>query len=286
MSETTNDKRWFTEEWPGEASALSLELVRKLHEEQSAFQRIEVFETKTFGKLLTLDGLVMVTDRDNFIYHEMLSHPALFCHDNPQRVLIVGGGDCGTLKEVLKHPVTHVDMVEIDERVTRVCEQYFPELCSENGDPRAHIRFADGINWVREVDAETYDVVLVDGSDPEGPAAVLFSEEFFQACFRALRPGGIYAGQSESPLFHMSLIEHVHSALRGSGFAESASLTFPQCTYPSGWWSVTLASKERDLTAFRRQAAQPRFATRYYNPAIHRAAFAMPTFMQERLAGR
>ncbi|MGD8526330.1 MAG: polyamine aminopropyltransferase [Thioalkalispiraceae bacterium] len=275
------DNTWFTEEWPGEKSAISLKITEKLHEEQSAYQKIEVFQTESFGRLLTLDGLVMVTDRDNFIYHEMLSHPALFSHANPQRVLIIGGGDCGTLREVLKHDtVTHVDMVEIDERVTRVAEQFFPQLCEANHDARAHIQFDDGINWVRQCEPESYDVILIDGSDPEGPAAVLFSEEFLQACFRALKSGGVFAGQSESPLFHMELIKHVQTTLKAAGFSDVATLNFPQCTYPSGWWSATLAGKQAALGEFRQDKI---IKTDYYNRDIHQAALAMPNFMKEKL---
>lgn len=282
---TKLDNNWFTEEWPGEKSAISLKLKKKLHEEQSAFQRIEVFETETFGKLLTLDGLVMVTDRDNFVYHEMLSHPALFTHHKPEKVLIIGGGDCGTLQEVLKHKeVKQVDMVEIDERVTRVSEQFFPELCKSNNDPRANIRFDDGINWVKNCPAETYDVILVDGSDPEGPAAVLFSEEFFQACHRALKSGGIIAGQSESPLFHMKLISHIHKALAATGFKESRTLHFPQCTYPSGWWTCTMACKDQPISKFREQDVENKpFITHYYNVDVHRACSATPEFMKQAL---
>ena len=275
------DNNWFTEEWPGEKSAISLKITQKLHEEQSTYQKIEVFQTETFGKLLTLDGLVMVTDRDNFIYHEMLSHPALFSHDNPQKVLIIGGGDCGTLREVLKHDsVKHVEMVEIDERVTRVSEQFFPELCESNNDPRANIQFDDGINWVRECNNEEYDVILIDGSDPEGPAAVLFSEEFLQACFHALKPGGVFAGQSESPLFHLDLIKHVRTTLQDAGFSDVATLNFPQCTYPSGWWSATLAGKQASLKEFRKDET---INSEYYNSNIHHASLVMPNFMKQKL---
>ncbi len=134
------DNSWYTEEWAGQGSAISLKTVKKLHDEQSAYQRIEIYQTETFGTLMTLDGLVMVTDRDNFVYHEMMSHPALFTHPDPQQVLVIGGGDCGTLHEVLKHKtVTLAEQVELDERVTRVSEKFFPELCESNNDPRARL---------------------------------------------------------------------------------------------------------------------------------------------------
>ncbi len=272
---------WYTEEWANQGSAISLRLKEKVHDEQSAYQRIEIYETETFGTLMTLDGLVMVTDRDNFVYHEMMSHPALFTHPAPRRVLIIGGGDCGTLREVLKHDeVEHVDQVELDERVTRVAERFFPELCAANDDARAHLHFQDGIQWVAKAQPGSYDVIIVDSTDPVGPAAGLFGKAFYADCLRALRPEGIIVGQSESPLFHAPLIKEMHEALRGAGFLDVATLHFPQCTYPSGWWSATLARRDATLAGFREEACQERaFATRYYNAGIHQAAFASPEFL-------
>lgn len=272
---------WYTEEWAGAGAAISLKIKDKVHDEQSAYQRIEIYETETFGTLMTLDGLVMVTDRDNFIYHEMMSHPALFTHRAPRRVLVIGGGDCGTLREVLRHEcVEQVDQVEIDERVTRVSEMFFPELCAANSDPRARLHFTDGIRWVEEAAEQSYDVIIVDSTDPVGPAAGLFSAEFYRHCRRALRPGGILVGQSESPLFHAALIKGMHEALRTADFLDIATLYFPQCTYPSGWWSATMAGKDHPLSGFREEAAANRsFATRYYNHGIHQAALASPEFL-------
>ncbi len=272
---------WYTEEWAGQGSAISLRINKKLHDEQSPYQRIEIYETETFGTLMTLDGLVMVTDRDNFVYHEMMSHPALFTHERPERVLIIGGGDCGTLREVLKHDeVQHVDQVELDERVTRVAEQYFPELCAANGDPRAHLHFRDGIQWVKDAAPGSYDVIIVDSTDPVGPAAGLFGQAFYADCLRALARDGIVVGQSESPLFHAELIKSMHGALRGANFLDVATLYFPQCTYPSGWWSATMARRDTTLAGFREDAVSERtFTTRYYNDSIHRAALASPEFL-------
>ncbi len=281
----TLDSTWYTEQWSGQGSAISLKIRDKVHDERSPYQRIEIYETETFGTLMTLDGLVMVTDRDNFIYHEMMSHPALFTHPRPRRVLIIGGGDCGTLREVLKHPsVELAEQVELDERVTRVSERYFPELCASNGDPRAQLRFDDGIRWVARAQAGSYDVIIVDSTDPVGPAAGLFSEEFYRNCFRALGDRGILAGQSESPLFHPQLIRSMHQALRTAGFLDTAVLSFPQCTYPSGWWSATLACKDASLSGFRQEAvAEKTFPTRYYNLGVHTAAMATPEFLYELL---
>ena len=280
----TLDENWYTEEWAGEGSAISLKIKNKVHDEQSPYQRIEIYETETFGTLMTLDGLVMVTDRDNFIYHEMMSHPALFTHPDPKRVLIIGGGDCGTLREVLRHKTVELaEQIELDERVTRVSEKFFPELCESNTDARAHLHFTDGIQWVADAKPETYDVIIIDSTDPVGPAAGLFSEGFYRDCFRALRPYGIVVGQSESPLFHADLIVSVQQSLNAAGFHDIATLFFPQCTYPSGWWSATLGGKNVPLRDFREQdAADKSFATRYYNREVHAAALVAPEFLQRR----
>jgi spermidine synthase len=279
------DLTWYTEQWAGQGSAISLKIAKKVHDEQSQYQRIEIYETETFGTLMTLDGLVMVTDRDNFVYHEMMSHPALFTHPAPKRVLIIGGGDCGTLREVLKHStVEQADQVELDERVTRVAEQFFPELCEKNADPRARLHFTDGIQWVADAKPDSYDVIIVDSTDPVGPAAGLFSETFYMNCFRALRPRGIVVGQSESPLFHPDLIVSMHRAMRAAGFADTATLQFHQVTYPSGWWSCTMACKAGSLATFREDAATGKdFPTRYYNAALHTAARALPEFLVQAL---
>jgi spermidine synthase len=277
------DNSWYTEQWAGQGSAISLKIVKRLHDEQSPYQRIEIFETETFGRLMTLDGLVMVTDRDNFVYHEMMSHPALFTHPNPKRVLIIGGGDCGTLREVLKHPTVELaEQAELDERVTRVAEQFFPELCEKNSDPRARLLFTDGIQWVADAKPDSYDVIIVDSTDPVGPAAGLFSETFYKNCHRALRIGGIVVGQSESPLFHPDLIVSMHKAMRAAGFSATATLQFHQVTYPSGWWSCTQACKGGTLAASRAGSTLP-FATRYYNAALHQAARALPEFLVQAL---
>lgn len=276
------DKTWYTEEWAGQGSAISLKIKDKVHDEKSPYQRIEIYETESFGTLMTLDGLVMVTDRDNFVYHEMMSHPALFTHPDPKRVLVIGGGDCGTLHEVLKHPsVELAEQVELDERVTRVSEEFFPELCESNHDPRAKLHFTDGIKWVADAQPGTYDVIIIDSTDPVGPAAGLFSEAFYKNCRRALRPKGVVVGQSESPLFHADLIRSVQKSFKAAGFRDVATLFFPQCTYPSGWWSATMACQDGSVAQFRARAcASKTFATRYYNHDIHAAALACPEFLR------
>jgi spermidine synthase len=279
-------QHWFSEIYAEGGSAFSMAIRAKLHEEHSAYQKLEIYETTHFGKLMVLDGCVMLTTRDNFIYHEMMTHPALFTHAAPRQVVIIGGGDCGTLREVLQHPtIEHALQVEIDERVTRLSEQYFPELCSANHDPRAELYFGDGIRWMKEAADASVDVIIIDSTDPVGPAEGLFSEPFFRDCARVLAPGGIMVQQSESPLYHSQTIIHaMHRAMRAAGFSNTRSLHFPQCSYPSGWWSATLASKNADLNTFRESEVNAKtFATRYYNAAMHRASLSLPTFMQQDL---
>ncbi len=271
---------WFSEICEEHGSAISFRIRRKLHEEKTPYQHIEIYETTDFGKLMVIDGFVMLTSRDNFLYHEMMSHPALFTHPAPKRVVIIGGGDCGTLREVLKHrDVEHVLQVEIDEQVTRLSEQYFPELCASNKDPRAEFLFGDGIQWMKAADAGSVDVIIVDSTDPIGPAEGLFSEDFYRSCYRALGDTGLIVQQSESPLLHYdSIIQPMHRAMQAAGFSHTHTLPFPQPCYPSGWWSATLGGRQA-VDQFRESDAQKRdFNTQYYTAAIHRGALAAPAF--------
>jgi spermidine synthase len=274
--------QWFTEAYPEQGAALSLEIKAKLHEEQSPFQKIEIYDTVRFGKLMTIDGCTMVSSRENFLYHEMMTHPALYTHPDPKTVWIIGGGDCGSLREVLKHPeVESAVQIDIDERVTRLAEIYFPELCESNGDPRARLLFIDGIKWVKDAPDACADLIIVDSTDPVGPAEGLFNAAFYRECLRCLRPDGILAQQSESPLLHLDLIVSMHKTLRAAGFPTTRGLFFPQFIYPSGWWSAVLAGKG-DLSGFREEAARNKpFACKYYNLDIHRAALAAPEFFRE-----
>lgn len=280
------DASWFSESDKG--LALSLRIREKLHEERTPFQKIEIYETESFGTLMVIDGFVMLTDRDNFIYHEMMSHPVLYAHADPKNVVIIGGGDCGTLREVLRHPeVRQVTQVEIDERVTRLSEQYFPELCESNGDPRARLLFDDGIRFVKDAEPGSVDVIIIDSTDPVGPAEGLFSTAFYKDCMRALGPGGMLVQQSESPLLHTdSIIKPMHDSLRTAGFLDVLALHFPQCTYPSGWWTATMACKDNAIAFLREEQAEAKpFETRYYNAAIQRAAGACPEFFHRKLYG-
>ncbi|MGH8156050.1 MAG: polyamine aminopropyltransferase [Rhodanobacteraceae bacterium] len=276
---------WFTERHEASGSSVGYRVSEKLADETTPFQHIEIWRTTDWGNLMAIDGCVMLTSRDNFLYHEMMTHPALFTHPAPRNVVIIGGGDCGTLTEVLRHAeVETAVQIDIDERVTRLSEKYFPELCASNGDARAQLKFDDGIRYMADATTASLDVVIVDSTDPVGPAEGLFNAKFYASCFGALRAGGILVQQSESPLVLLDLIRSMHVAMREAGFTEVRTLPFPQPCYPTGWWSCTLARKGGELDAFReRDAAGKPFPTRYYNAAIHRAALAQPEFMREAL---
>ena len=276
--------QWFTEQVAASGTAFSLKINEKLHEEQSDFQRLEIYDTQTFGKLMVIDGCTMVSTRDNFFYHEMMSHPALFLHPNPKRVWIIGGGDCGTLREVLKHNnIEHVVQIDIDERVTRLAEIYFPELCESNHDERAELKFIDGIKWLKEAAPNSVDVIIVDSTDPVGPAEGLFGRDFYHDCVACLSDNGLLIQQSESALLHLNLIGEMRKAMQESGFTHLQTLFFPQCIYPSGWWSATIASKS--VLAFRENdCLQKSFDTHYYNVDIHHAAMAQPEFFKKQYA--
>ncbi len=280
-----NPSEWFTEQLPEAGTAFSLKIKQKLHEEQSEFQFLEIYETETFGNLMVIDGCTMVSTRDNFFYHEMMSHPALFTHPEPKRVWIIGGGDCGTLREVLKHPsVQHAVQIDIDERVTRLAEIYFPELCESNNDPRAELKFIDGIKWVKDAEPNSVDIIIVDSTDPIGPALGLFSEDFYRDCFACLSENGMVVQQSESALLHIKLIGEMRDAMSNAGLSHLQTLFFPQCLYPSGWWSATIASKS-ELGKFRGlDSANKPFDTTYYNVDIHKAALAQPEFFKKAFA--
>jgi len=274
---------WFTEVDAKGRSAFSLQVKKKLHSETTPFQTIEIFDTHFYGNLMTIDGFIMLTEKDNFLYHEMMAHPILFTHSDPESVVIIGGGDCGTLKEVLKHPtVKQVTQIEIDEVVTRLSKEYFPSLCENNSDPRATLLFEDGIAWMANAPENSVDVIIVDSTDPFGSAEGLFTEGFYRSCARVLKEKGLLIHQSESPLYHGSLQADMVAAMKAGGLTETHPLFFPQPVYPSGWWSGMLASKGVPLDDFREQdAGQKAFPTQYYNVAIHRGALALPTFMVE-----
>jgi len=257
----------------------------QLYAGRSAFQKIDVYDHPFYGRVLTLDDLVQTTERDEFTYHEMLVHPALASRDRIERVLIIGGGDGGTLRHVLMHGPSSVVMCEIDQEVVRVCRELMPGLSDGAfDDPRAEVVFADGAAYAATHEA-AFDAVIVDGSDAVGPATVLFSEGFYAACRRALRPGGVFVSQTGSPLFQ---VEEFDLAVR------NLSPQFPTVepyigfvpTYPGAFWSYlsatdgdALSSSTPDQIAARLAARD--ITTRYYTPSLHAGAFALPAFVEQ-----
>lgn len=284
MSEQTPN--WQYENFEHTGSAIGYRVRAKLDEVQSPFQKIEIFETTDWGNLMLIDGAVMLTTRDNFLYHEMMSHPALFTHPDPRRVVIIGGGDCGTLREVLKHPgVQSATQCDIDEQVTRMAEKWFPELCDSNNDPRAELLFDDGVAYMKNCAPGSVDIVIVDSTDPVGPAEGLFNKAFYESCFRALKDDGILVQQSESPLALLDLIRSMREEMGKAGFTTFKTLPFPQPCYPTGWWSCTLARKGGGFD-FREQAAREAgLDTKYYSADVHRGALATPPFVARALGG-
>jgi len=283
MSKTDS---WFIEYFQPTGSAIGFRITDKLAEVQSPFQKIEIFNSTDWGNLMVIDGALMLTARDNFLYHEMISHPTLFSHPDPRRVVIIGGGDCGTLHEVLKHPtVESVTQCDIDEQVTRLAEKYFPQLCQSNTDARAELLFADGVAYMANCPANSVDVIIVDSTDPVGPAEGLFNAAFYQSCYQALKSNGLLVQQSESPLVQIDLIKAMRAEMGQAGFLAFQTLPFPQPCYPSGWWSVTIASKQAySRFDFRQEdAAKKPFATQYYSALIHQSAQILPPFVAQAL---
>ena len=277
---------WLHEHFDKSGSSIGFRVTRKLDEVQSPFQKIEIFESTDWGNVMLIDGAMMLTTRDNFLYHEMMAHPALFTHADPKRVVIIGGGDCGTLREVLRHPgVEKVTQCDIDEQVTRMAEQYFPELCESNQDPRAELLWDDGIAYMANCAPDSVDLVIVDSTDPVGPAEGLFNKAFFESCHRALKADGILVQQSESPLVLLDLIKAMCKEMGKAGFASFQSLPFPQPCYPTGWWSCTMAKKAvgADFGFREADARDKRFETRYYSAGVHKGAQALPPFVAKAL---
>jgi len=255
---------------------LGLRAQTVLHREVSRFQEILVVDTLAFGRALMLDGTFQVTEKDEFVYHEMLAHFPLMSHPCPKDVLVIGGGDGGTIREVVKHPeVERAVLCEIDPRVTAVAREFLPGVASGLDDGRVAVLHEDGIKLVKDHEA-AFDVILVDSTDPVGPAVGLYSPEFYAACRKALRPGGIVCAQSESPFVNGDVVRRVALSVRESFPCQQLYLA-PLPTYPSGFWSFTAGSEAplpRDVDRARAAA----LATRYYTADIHAAAFALPPF--------
>jgi spermidine synthase len=279
------DGRWFTEEDFG-AIRLSMRVYERLHVERSEYQEIAVYDTGFFGRVLTLDDCVMFTERDEFVYHEMLTHVPLVTIPEPKDVLVIGGGDCGILREALKHPsITRAVQCEIDERVTAVCDEYFPWVDDVKRDPRTTLAYEDGVAFI-ERHAGEFDLIVIDSTDPVGPAVGLFQREFYAKVARALKPGGVMVAQTESPHWAAGVVSDIYREI-GHAFDEVHAYMGYIPTYPSGAWCWAYASNGRTPSRFvdRERAARVAESCLYYNTDIQTAAFALPTFAARAMGG-
>ena len=264
---------------------MSIRVDRQLYSGQSEFQRIDVFDSPEFGRFLTLDGLMMLTEKDEFIYHEMITHVAMASYPDIKRVLVIGAGDGGTVRELTRYStVEHIDMVEIDEEVVKVCREYLPQTACRLDDPRVHLYFEDGLRYVRTKENE-YDLIIVDSTDPFGPGEGLFTSEFYGNCYNALTENGILVNQHESPYYEEDAKAMQRAHKRINEF-------FPICrvyqvhipTYPSGHWLFGFASKTVDPLAFDADSWNALgIKTKYYNTDLHKGCFAVPNYVKELL---
>ena len=251
---------WFTEKHT-EHVKFSIQVDRQLYSSQSEFQRIDIFSSKEFGRFLTLDGYMMLTEKDEFIYHEMMVHVPMAVHPKVRSVLVIGGGDGGTARELIRYPaIEQIDVVEIDEEVVSACRQHLPQTVCGFDDKRVRLYYEDGLKYVRRCE-DAYDLILVDSTDPFGPGEGLFTKEFYGNCCKALKADGIMVNQHESPF-------QAHIP-----------------TYPSGHWLFGFASKryhplaDQDAARWKALGIQ----TRYYNEQLHKGAFALPNYVEEML---
>lgn len=276
---------WFTEEHTKNVR-FSIKVDKQLVSRQGDFQRIDVFETKEFGKVLTLDGLLMVTEKDEFIYHEMITHVPMAVNPDIKKILVIGAGDGGTIRELTRYEtVEHIDMVEIDREVVTVCKDYLPQTACKLEDERVHIHYEDGLKFVRKPVNE-YDLIIVDSTDPFGPGEGLFTKEFYGNCFKALTEHGILINQHESPYYENDLkaMQRAHKNIK-SVFPVSTVYQIHIPTYPSGHWLFGFASKGlspiKDLKAEKWNGLG--LKTKYYNTNLHLGSFALPNYVMELL---
>lgn len=274
-------------EYYNERTGLTVGINKLLFSEKTPYQTVEVYETDTWGNMMTIDGIVMLSEKDEFVYHEMLSHVAMFTHPRPERVLIIGGGDGGTAREVMRHDsVKQVDLVEIDEAVVRAAKEFLPEV-GDWDNPKLNVKFENGIKLIQDIE-EPYDVILIDGSDPVGPAEGLFEKPFIRSCYDALSEQGVFAAQTEGPWeeeFHQSMSQVYHALDETYDVSRMYLAYIP--LYPAGMWSFCLGSRREDpltnTTLERISRGMDHFGheLNYYNEDVHRGCFALPNFVQD-----
>ncbi len=267
---------WFTE-YQTKALGFSCKINAILRKEQSEFQSLAVVETEQFGKMLLLDGMVMTTDVDEYVYHEMITQVALNAHPNPKKVLIIGGGDGGALREVVNHPLVEKGtLVEIDERVVIASRDFFPQLSCSFDHEKANLVVADGIAFVKE-HKNSFDVVIVDSTEPVGPAVELFSPSFYQNVYECLHEDGILVVQSESPFLNQDVIQMAYGGIAGI-FPITKLYLASIPTYPSGLYSFSIGSKKYDPETI---CNKPDLKHKYYSDEVHQAAFKLPPFVKK-----
>lgn len=278
---------WYTEKHSDHVK-FSIQVERQLYKNQSEFQRIDVFESNEFGIFFTLDGLMMVTQKDEFIYHDMIVHVAMATNPNIKKVLVIGAGDGGTVRELTRYAtVEQIDMVEIDKMVVDVCREYLPQTACKLDDPRVNLYYEDGLRFVRNKH-EQYDLIIVDSTDPFGPGEGLFTKEFYGNCYKALKPEGILINQHESPYYeaYAKAMNRAHQRIREFfPIARVYQAHIP--TYPSGHWLFGFASKHHDplnadLDAWKALGIE----TKYYNTELHKGCFALPTYVLQLLENK
>lgn len=272
---------WYSE-FHSETIKFSVQVEKQILSKQSPFQRIDVFESKELGRFFTLDGYIMITEKDEFIYHDMIVHVPMHVNPNIKNVLVIGAGDGGTVRELCRYPsIASIDMVEIDEMVVNVCEEYFPNTAYKLRDERVHLYFEDGLKFVAQKKNQ-YDLIIVDSTDPFGPGEGLFTRTFYQDCFSALNENGILVNQHESPFYnhYRKNMQRAHKRIVESfPIAQVYQAFIP--TYASGHWLFGFASKKLDpIIDFQKDAWKSlNLKTKYYNAKIHEASFALPNYV-------
>lgn len=277
---------WYTENHT-ENVRFSIRVDRQLASEQSDFQRIDIFESQEFGKILTLDGYLMVTEKDEYIYHEMITHIPMATNPNIRKVLVIGAGDGGTVRELTKYNcIEKIDMVEIDEMVVELCKKYIPQTACKLDDPRVNIHFQDGLRFVRSAEAGEYDLIIVDSTDPFGVGEGLFTKEFYGNCYKALSDDGILVNQHESTFYssYANSMKRAHSRIK-QFFPTALVYQAHIPTYPSGHWLFGFASKKYDPRTDLKADWWNSLGikTRYYNTILHQGCFAIPNNVRDEL---
>jgi len=275
---------WFTE-YHTEGARFSIKVDKPLVSLKSDFQRIDVFDSHDFGRVLVLDGFLMLTEKDEFIYHEMMVHVPMAVCPGAKNVLVIGGGDGGVVRELVRYPsIERIDLVEIDRFVVDVCREYFPQVAGKLDDPRVQIHYEDGCRFV-EGRKEAYDLIIVDSTDPVGPGEGLFTRAFYQNCYEALTESGVLVNQHESPYYPGDALaaQRAHRNIK-SVFPKALVYQAHIPTYPSGHFLFGFASKGLDPVADLKPGWEALgIQTRYYNTELHRGCFALPSYVRELL---